>query len=90
GIDGWEATRLIRADLRTHHIPIIALTGHGLRRHLDRSFAAGCTSFVEKPCRSATLLLDEVRRVLSRRPAVAAAVVPVDDRGSGAHGRSRR
>jgi two-component system, cell cycle response regulator DivK len=89
GIDGWEATRLIRADLRTHHIPIIAFTSHGLRRYADRSFDAGCTSFLEKPIRSATLLLDEVARVLARRPPPFAVVETVHDQGSGAHGRHR-
>ncbi len=89
GLDGWEATREIRADLRTHHIPIIALTSHGLRRYADRSFDAGCTSFVEKPCRPATLLV-EVRRALARRGPFGAVVAPVCDHGSGATGRSRR
>lgn len=88
GLDGWEATRLIRADLRTHHIPIIAFTSHGLRRYADRSFDAGCTSFVQKPCRS-SLLLDEVRRALARRSPFGAVVAPADDQGSGAHRRHR-
>ena len=90
GLDGWEATRQVRADLRTHRIPIIAFTSHGLRRYQDRSFDAGCTSFLEKPCRSATALLDEVRRVLSRATPFGAVVQPVDDRGSGAAGPPRR
>jgi CheY-like chemotaxis protein len=67
GIDGWEATRRIRADLRTHHIPIIALTSHALRRYADRSFDAGCTSFMEKPCGGARVLVEEVRRTLAPR-----------------------
>ncbi len=87
-IDGWEATRQIRADLRTHHIPIIAFTSHGLRRYADRSFSAGCTSFVEKPCPS-SLLLDEVRRALARRTPFGAVVAAVHDHGSGANGRHR-
>lgn len=88
GLDGWEATRQIRADLRTHHIPIIAFTSHGLRRYADRSFDAGCTSFVGKPCR-ASLLLDEVRRALARRAPFGAVVAPASDQGSGAHRRHR-
>ena len=88
GMDGWEATRQIRADLRTHHIPIIAFTSHGLRRYADRSFDAGCTSFVGKPCRS-SLLLDEVRRALARRSPFGAVVAPAADQGSGAHRRHR-
>src|SRR5579864_8707531 len=61
-LDGWEATRRIRADLRTHHIPIIAFTCYGLRRYLDRSFEAGCVAFVEKSCREPLAIVDEVRR----------------------------
>jgi two-component system cell cycle response regulator DivK len=90
GIDGWEATRQIRGDLRTHYIPIIALTSHGLRRYADRSFDAGCTSFLQKPCRSATLLLDEVARALARRTPFGAVVKTIEDHGSGANGPSRR
>ncbi|HXU68301.1 MAG TPA: response regulator [Polyangia bacterium] len=85
GIDGWEATRLIRSDLRTHHIPIIAFTGHGLRRYADRSFDAGCTSFLEKPCSRPALLVEEVRRALARRTPFGAVVEAIGDQGSGAH-----
>jgi two-component system cell cycle response regulator DivK len=88
-IDGWEATRRIRADLRTHHIPIIAFTSHALRRYADRSFDAGCCSFLEKPCRSPTLLVDEVRRALARRRPFGAVIAPVRDHGS-ANGPPRR
>lgn len=90
GMDGWEATRIIRGDLRTHHIPIIALTSHGLRRYADRSFDAGCTSFLQKPCVSPTLLVDEVRRALARRAPFGSVIAPVHDHGSGATGPARR
>jgi CheY-like chemotaxis protein len=85
GLDGWEATRLIRSDLRTHHIPIIAFTSHGLRRYADRSFDAGCTSFLEKPCSSPKLLVSEVQRVLARRTPFGTVIETATDRGSGAH-----
>ncbi|HEY2744175.1 MAG TPA: response regulator [Polyangia bacterium] len=90
GLDGWEATRIIRSDLRTHHIPIIAFTSHGLRRYQDRSFDAGCTSFLEKPCSSPTLLVEEVRRALERRTPFGTVVETIGDHGSGAHGTPRR
>ena len=90
GIDGWEATRQIRADLRTHHIPIIVLTSHGLRRYADRSFDAGCTSFMQKPCPSGGALLDEVRRALQKRTPFGAVVESVRDQGSGANGTPHR
>ena len=90
GIDGWEATRQIRSDLRTHHIPIIVLTSHGLRRYADRSFDAGCTSFLQKPCPSVAALLDEVRRALAKRTPFGAVVGAVRDQGSGANGPPHR
>ena len=34
GMDGWEATRVLKADARTRHIPVVALTGHALARSL--------------------------------------------------------
>jgi two-component system, cell cycle response regulator DivK len=49
GVDGWEATRRIRADARTMHIPIVALTGHAMSNALDRARQAGCDRFVVKP-----------------------------------------
>ena len=81
-LDGWEATRRIRGDLRTHHIPVIALTGHGLRRHVDRSVEAGCTAFVPKPC-ARRPLLEAVARALARRGPLGVVVSPLGDVGSG-------
>ncbi|MDB4966736.1 MAG: Response regulator [Myxococcales bacterium] len=83
-IDGWEATRRIRADLRTHHIPVIAFTSYGLRRYADRSADAGCTAFLEKPVPHARMLLDEVRRALTGRSTMGMVVDHVADVGSGA------
>jgi CheY-like chemotaxis protein len=89
-VDGWEATRRIRADLRTHHIPIIALTSYALRRYADRSADAGCTAFLEKPVPNARLLLDEVRRVISQGTPMGVVVDTIADVGSGAHLSLRR
>ena len=50
GKDGWEATRELKADERTRHIPIVALTGHALAGASDGAKKAGCDSFVTKPC----------------------------------------
>src|SRR5262245_9934549 len=49
-MDGWEATRRLKADTRTRDIPIVALTGHALAGHAEGARAAGCDSFVTKPC----------------------------------------
>ena len=49
-LDGWEATRRIKADPRTSSTPVIALTGHALDVHSRGARAAGCDAFVVKPC----------------------------------------
>lgn len=64
GMDGWEATRHLKADERTKHIPIVALTGHALAGASDRAKRAGCDAFVTKPCLPDDLVV-EVRRMLS-------------------------
>jgi two-component system cell cycle response regulator DivK len=63
-IDGWEATRRLKADDRTAHIPVVALTGHDGSGELQRATNAGCDWFVPKPC-PPDALITEVRRVLS-------------------------
>ena len=49
GIDGWEATRQLKADQSTTHIPIVAITGHTSELASRDARAAGCSSFVLKP-----------------------------------------
>ena len=65
-IDGWEATRRLKADDRTAHIPVVALTGHDGSGELQRATNAGCDWFVPKPC-PPDALITEVRRVLAAR-----------------------
>ena len=55
-LDGWEATRRLKSDARTRHIPIVALTGHALEGHSQGAIAAGCDEFLAKPCLPETLL----------------------------------
>lgn len=62
-IDGWEATRRLKGDGRTRHIPIIALTAHALRSAHDEALAAGCDAVVTKPVMPRDLEA-EVRRQL--------------------------
>jgi two-component system, cell cycle response regulator DivK len=64
GMDGWEATRRLKADEATRHIPIVALTGHALAGASEGARKAGCDSFVTKPCLPDDLVV-EVRRMLS-------------------------
>lgn len=72
-MDGWEATRRLKSDDRTRHIPIVALTGHALAGHADSATRAGCDSFVTKPCLPDALVAEitrmlEVRRRPRERP----------------------
>lgn len=49
-MDGWEATRQLKAEEGTRHIPVIALTGHALAGHSRGAREAGCDAFLAKPC----------------------------------------
>ena len=49
-MDGWEATRRIKANPKTKHIVVIALTGHAEPAHAKKARDAGCDDFVAKPC----------------------------------------
>ncbi len=48
-IDGWEATRKIKADPATQKIPVIALTAHAMALDKEKAIAAGCDDFDTKP-----------------------------------------
>jgi len=68
GLDGWEATRRLKADDRTRGIPVVALTGHALAGDAQTALRAGCDAFITKPCLPADLVV-EVRRMLERAAA---------------------
>jgi two-component system cell cycle response regulator DivK len=63
-MDGWEATRRLKADERTNAIPVVALTGHAMQGHSKGAMEAGCDSFVAKPCLPDQLVA-EIRKMLS-------------------------
>lgn len=49
GLDGYETTRRLKAERRTHSIPVVAFTGDP---HDDKALAAGCIAVIKKPCRA--------------------------------------
>jgi two-component system, cell cycle response regulator DivK len=65
-MDGWEATRRLKENESTRHIPIVALTGHALAGHAEGARQAGCDAFVTKPCLPDALLA-EIQRMLSAK-----------------------
>jgi two-component system, cell cycle response regulator DivK len=65
-MDGWEATRRLKADGRTAGIPVLALTGHAVTSMFEGARRAGCDAFITKPCLPDDLVR-EIRAVLDRR-----------------------
>lgn len=63
GLDGWEATRQIKALPVASSIPIIALTAHALSGDRDRALAAGCSDYDTKPI-DLPRLLDKIAAFL--------------------------
>ena len=48
-VDGWEATRRIKADESTRHIPVLALSAHAMTQDRAQALAAGCDDYDTKP-----------------------------------------
>ena len=67
GLDGWEATRRLKAQPETHAIPVIALTAHARAGDREKAIAAGCDDFDTKPIDLARLL-DKIEALLGRAP----------------------
>ena len=65
-LDGWEATRRIKADEKLRQIPVLALTAHASREDQARAQAAGCDEYLTKPV-DRDLLIEAIRRHLARR-----------------------
>ncbi|HEY7443953.1 MAG TPA: response regulator [Vicinamibacterales bacterium] len=62
-VDGWEATRRLKADNRTKDIPVVALTGHAMSGHAEGAKGAGCDIVVTKPCLPQELV-KQIRRLV--------------------------
>ena len=55
-VDGWEATRRLKADDVLKHIPVIALTAHAMANDRDKALEAGCDDYDTKPIELPRLL----------------------------------
>jgi CheY-like chemotaxis protein len=65
-LDGWEATRQIKADPALTEIPVIALTAHAMQGDRERAIAAGCTDYHTKPIEFPKLLA-QIESILQAR-----------------------
>jgi two-component system, cell cycle response regulator DivK len=66
-VDGWEATRRLKADDRLKHIPVIALTAHAMANDRDKALEAGCNDYDTKPI--------ELPRLLGKMDALLAGIM---------------
>jgi CheY-like chemotaxis protein len=63
-LDGWEATRQVKANPATKAIPVIALTAHAMVQDKENALAAGCNDFDTKPV-DLPRLLEKIRSLLN-------------------------
>ena len=62
-IDGWEATRRLKADPATQKIPVIALTAHAMQGDAQKALAVGCDDYDTKPV-NFKRLLEKIEHVI--------------------------
>ncbi len=67
-LDGWEATRRIKAAPETRDIPVIALSAHAMTSDREKALEAGCDDFDTKPV-ELDRLLGKIRALLPEEPA---------------------
>ena len=67
GVDGWEATRRIKANEALRNIPIIALTAHAMRGDAEKARACGCNDYLSKPI-DEDLLFEKLKQFLVDDP----------------------
>jgi CheY-like chemotaxis protein len=64
-IDGWEATRQIKANEALCHIPVVALTAHAMQGDAEKARECGCDDYLSKPL-DEDLLFEKLRQFLER------------------------
>jgi len=67
-IDGWEATRRLKADEKTKSIPVIALTAHAMSGDREKALAAGCNDYDTKPV-DLPRLMAKIQALLEKKTA---------------------
>jgi CheY-like chemotaxis protein len=67
GLDGWEATRRLKQQPETKHIPIIVLSANTGEKHREKAFAAGCDAYETKPADFGRLV-EKIRLLLGKTP----------------------
>jgi two-component system, cell cycle response regulator DivK len=65
GVDGWEATRRLKASPETRSIPVIALSAHAMEGDREKAVAAGCDDYEQKPV-DFSRLLQKIRVLLPK------------------------
>ena len=71
-VDGWQAASRLKADQKTKHIPIIALTAHAMAGSREKALAAGCDEFDTKPIEF-DRLIQKIKLLLGKKQAPRAA-----------------
>ena len=66
-MDGWEATRILKAEDDTRSIPVVALTAHAMSTDREKAFEAGCDAYETKPI-ELPRLLETMEKLLQTQP----------------------
>jgi two-component system cell cycle response regulator DivK len=66
GMDGWQATRILKSDAATVHMPVIALTAHAMAGDFEKAMEAGCDDYDTKPV-DMPRLLGKIERLLAAK-----------------------
>jgi CheY-like chemotaxis protein len=67
GMNGWDATRQLKSNPSTQHVPVIALTAHAMDGDREKAMAAGCDEYEIKPI-DFNRLFEKIDRLLAQRP----------------------
>ena len=66
GVDGWQATKIIKSDPANKDIPIIALTAHTMQTEIQRALDAGCCDHIAKPLTNFNVLTEKINKYLKQ------------------------